>query len=107
MRGKYRWGSGGNGNIGEFIKGTTNLDASAYFNVTPQLKLTVEAINITDEPIVQYADKGGRADDDEHQQRSDNPVRSDDALLGDRASRRRTDPRVGPAVSSRTKLPMK
>lgn len=57
MRSKYRWGSGGNGNIGEYIKGTVNFDASAYFNVTPRLQITVEAINIGDEPIVQYADK--------------------------------------------------
>lgn len=60
VRGKYRWGSGGNGNIGEFIKGTANFDASAYFNVTPDLKLTVEAINISDQPIVQYADRDAK-----------------------------------------------
>jgi len=55
-RSRYRWGDGGNGNIGEYIKGTTNLDASAYVNLTPRFKLTLDVINITDEPIVQYAD---------------------------------------------------
>ncbi|MFC3581907.1 TonB-dependent receptor [Sphingomonas hylomeconis] len=60
MRSKYRWGSGGNGNIGEYIKGTTNFDASAYVNVTPQLQLTLEAINIGNEPLVQYADKDAK-----------------------------------------------
>ncbi|MBB5684864.1 TonB-dependent receptor [Sphingobium boeckii] len=57
VRSKYRWGSGGNGNIGEYIKGTANFDASAYFNVTPRFQITLEAINIGNEPIVQSADK--------------------------------------------------
>ncbi|QDX26937.1 TonB-dependent receptor [Sphingomonas suaedae] len=57
IRGKYRVGTGGNGNIGEFFPSTQNYDASAYFNLTPRLKLTVEAINITDQQIVQYADR--------------------------------------------------
>lgn len=57
MRDKYRSGSGGNGNVGEYFKATTNFDASAYVNVTDRLKVTVEAINITDQPMVQYADK--------------------------------------------------
>lgn len=60
MRSKYRSGSGGNGNIGEYIKGTTNFDASAYVKVTSQLQLTLEAINIGNEPIVQYADKDAK-----------------------------------------------
>ena len=55
-RSRYRWGSGGNGNIGEYISATNNFDASAYYNVGPRLKLVVEAINFTDEPIVQSAD---------------------------------------------------
>ncbi len=55
-RSRYRWGNGGNGNIGEYIKGSTNVDASAYVNLTRQFKLTLDVINITDEPIVQYAD---------------------------------------------------
>jgi TonB-dependent receptor len=60
MRSKYRWGSGGNGNIGEYIKGTINFDASAYVNVTPQFQLTLEGINLGNEPIVQYADKDAK-----------------------------------------------
>lgn len=55
-RSRYLWGSGGNGNIGEYIKGSANFDASAYLNLTPRFKVMVEAINITDQPIVQYAD---------------------------------------------------
>lgn len=60
VRNKYRSGSGGNGNIGEFIDDTANFDASAYVNVTPRLRLTVEGINISDQPIVQYADKDAK-----------------------------------------------
>lgn len=60
LRDKYRRGSGGNGNIGEYFEPQTNLDASAYFNLTPALKLTLEALNISDEPIVQYADKDAK-----------------------------------------------
>lgn len=59
-RDHYRRGSGGNGNVGEYFNATTNFDASAYVNVTPALKLTVEAINISDQPIVQYADRDAK-----------------------------------------------
>lgn len=55
-RSRYRWGDGGNGNIGEYIQGSANFDASAYLNLTRQLKVTLEAINLTDQSIVQYAD---------------------------------------------------
>jgi TonB-dependent receptor len=55
-RSRYRWGDGGNGNIGEYIQGSANVDASAYLNLTPRFKVMVEAINLTDQPIVQYAD---------------------------------------------------
>lgn len=30
--------------IGEYIKGSANFDASAYLNLTPRFKVTVEAI---------------------------------------------------------------
>jgi outer membrane receptor protein involved in Fe transport len=56
-RDKYRRGSGGNGNIGEYFKVQTNFDASAYFNLTQNLKLTLKALNISNQPIIQYADK--------------------------------------------------
>ena len=59
-RSRYRGGSGGNGNIGEFYTPQTNYDASAYFNVTPQLKLTLEALNISNQRIIQYADRDAR-----------------------------------------------
>ncbi len=59
-RSRYRGGSGGNGNIGEFFAPQTNFDASAYFNLTEQLKFTLEALNISDQRIVQYADRDAR-----------------------------------------------
>jgi len=55
-RSRYRWGDGGNGNIGEYIQGSANFDASAYLNLTRQFKVTLEAINISNQSIVQYAD---------------------------------------------------
>ncbi|HQS96365.1 TonB-dependent receptor [Novosphingobium sp. 17-62-19] len=60
MRSKYRRGSGGNGNIGEYFTPTTNIDASAYVNVNENLRLTLEAVNITDQNIIQYADKDAK-----------------------------------------------
>lgn len=55
-RSRYRKGNGGNGNIGEFFDPSTVFDATAYYNVTPALQLRVEALNLTDERIIQYAD---------------------------------------------------
>lgn len=55
-RSRYRVGDGGNGNIGGYILGATYFDAQAYYDVTPNLKLTLEAINLTDEPIIQTTD---------------------------------------------------
>jgi iron complex outermembrane receptor protein len=59
-RSNYRIAAGGSGNIGEWMKGTNNFDASAYFNIGDKIKLIAEAINITDEPIVQYTDRDAR-----------------------------------------------
>jgi len=55
-RDRYRKGNGGNNNIGEYFAPSTVLDATAYFNVTPRIQLRVEALNLTDEPILHYAD---------------------------------------------------
>lgn len=59
-RSRYRKGDGGNGNIGEFFDPSTVFDATAYYNVTPALQLRVEALNLTDERIIQYADTDAR-----------------------------------------------
>lgn len=55
-RSRYRNGNGGNNNIGEFFAPSTVFDATAYFNVTPAVQLRVEALNLTNEPVMQYAD---------------------------------------------------
>ncbi|MBU2340412.1 MAG: TonB-dependent receptor [Alphaproteobacteria bacterium] len=59
-RSRYRKGDGGNGNIGEYFSPSTVVDATAYYNVTPRLQLRVEALNLTDERIIQYADGDAR-----------------------------------------------
>lgn len=59
-RSRYRNGNGGNGNIGEYFAPTTFVDATAYYNVTPRFQLRVEALNLTDESILQYADTDAR-----------------------------------------------
>jgi TonB-dependent receptor len=56
-RSKYLVGAGGNGNLGEGMKPTNNVDFAAHYNVNDQLKLVVEGINLTNQPITQYADK--------------------------------------------------
>lgn len=55
-RDKYRDGIGGNGNVGAGYQESLNMDAAAHYFVTPDLKLVVEGINLTDEPIDQYTD---------------------------------------------------
>ena len=60
-RSQYLIGNGGLsangiGNIGDFIRGTNNVDFQGHFNITPKIRLVVEGINITNEPIVQSAD---------------------------------------------------
>lgn len=56
-RSKYLVGAGGNGNLGEGMKPTNNVDFAAHYNVNDQLKLVVEGINLTNQPITQYADR--------------------------------------------------
>jgi TonB-dependent receptor len=55
-RDDYLDGIGGNGNIGSGYHATNNIDAAAHWNVTPELKLVVEGINLTDQAINQYTD---------------------------------------------------
>jgi iron complex outermembrane receptor protein len=55
-RSRYLDGTGGDGNIGEFVGATSNVDAQAHYNLSPRLKLIVEGINLTDQPIIQYTD---------------------------------------------------
>ncbi|EJL22134.1 TonB-dependent receptor [Caulobacter sp. AP07] len=55
-RDKYLTGSGGNGNIGDGVKATHNLDFAAHYNLMPRLKLTLEGVNLTDEHTIQYTD---------------------------------------------------
>lgn len=40
-----------NGHDVSFVNASTNIDFSASYNVTPKLKLTVEAANLTDQPL--------------------------------------------------------
>lgn len=42
-------------NSGEGIKGTNNVDFQAHYNIRPGIRLIVEGINITNEPIQQFA----------------------------------------------------
>jgi TonB-dependent receptor len=55
-RGKYLSGAGGNGNIGEGYEATNNVDFSAHYNFSKNLKVTLEGLNITNQHIVQYTD---------------------------------------------------
>jgi len=55
-RSRYLDGASGNGNIGDFINSSNNVDMQAHYNITPDLKLVFEGINLTDQPIVQYVD---------------------------------------------------
>ena len=52
----YLTGIGGNGNIGDGIKATNNIDFSAHYNVMPRLKLTLEGINLSNQHTIQYTD---------------------------------------------------
>ena len=55
-RSKYLLNAGGGGNIGDGIKATNNIDFQAHYNVTPGIRFVVEGINLTNEPIQQFAD---------------------------------------------------
>jgi len=55
-RSRYLDGASGNGNIGDVVNSTNNVDLQAHYNVTDNLKLVVEGINLIDQPITQYVD---------------------------------------------------
>jgi TonB-dependent receptor len=55
-RSRYLTGAGSNGNIGEGIEPTDNIDFAAHYNLFDNLKLVVEGINLTNQPIIQYTD---------------------------------------------------
>jgi iron complex outermembrane receptor protein len=55
-RSRYLDGASGSGNIGEFVNSSNNVDMQAHYNLTPDLKLVFEGLNLTDQPIVQYVD---------------------------------------------------
>ncbi|MDR3528131.1 MAG: TonB-dependent receptor [Rhizomicrobium sp.] len=55
-RGKYCDGAGTYGNIGGFFEATSNVDFAVHYRLSDHLKATVEGINMTDQPIIQYTD---------------------------------------------------
>jgi iron complex outermembrane receptor protein len=55
-RSKYLSGTGGDGNIGDIIAATGNVDFAARYRLSQHVKLVVEGVNLTDQPITQYAD---------------------------------------------------
>jgi iron complex outermembrane receptor protein len=59
-RDQYLIGAGGNGNIGEGIEATNNVDFAGHYNLTSHLKATLEGVNLTDQHIVQYTDVTAR-----------------------------------------------
>ena len=48
--------AGANGNIGEGYEATNNVDFTAHYNITKNLKATLEGLNLTDQHIVQFTD---------------------------------------------------
>ena len=55
-RGTYLDSIGSGGNIGEGYKATHNVDFASHYNITPSIKATLEAINLTNQHIVQFTD---------------------------------------------------
>jgi len=58
-RDKYLDGNGTAGNVGDFIKATNNVDFSAHYNLSHNLKLVAEGINLTNQHIIQYSNGFG------------------------------------------------
>jgi hypothetical protein len=44
-------------NSGDGYRGTNNVDFQAHYNVRPRMRLVVEAINLTNQPIIQSVDQ--------------------------------------------------
>ncbi len=55
-RSRYLTDGGSGGNIGSGIEPTDNVDFAAHYNLSDNLKLVVEGINLTNQPIIQYTD---------------------------------------------------
>lgn len=59
-RGGYRSGAGANGNIGEYFEATSNIDFALHYRLSEHFKVTLEGINMTDQPIIQYTDAAAK-----------------------------------------------
>jgi len=57
---------GGNGNSEEGINSTTNIDASIGYSITDSIKLSLEAVNLTDEYNDRYVDATDRVSNYRH-----------------------------------------
>lgn len=55
-RSDYLINAGSNGNIGEGMGATTNIDFAAHYNLGNHITLVVEGINLTNQAITQWAD---------------------------------------------------
>ena len=55
-RSRYLDAASGNGNIGDVVNSTNNIDMEAHYNITDDLKLVFEGLNLTDQSITQYVD---------------------------------------------------
>lgn len=55
-RSRYLTDGGSGGNIGTGIEPTNNIDFAGHYNLNDNLKLVVEGINLTNQPIIQYTD---------------------------------------------------
>ena len=55
-RGQYLDNAGANGNLGEGYEATNNVDFTAHYNITKNLKATLEGLNLTNQHIVQFTD---------------------------------------------------
>lgn len=54
-RSKYYTGLGTVGNVGDWVAATHNIDFQAHVNLTPRIRLIAEGINLTNQPIEQFA----------------------------------------------------
>ncbi len=55
-RSGYLDSAGGNGSIGTGYLASNNIDLAAHYNTTGGLRIVLEGVNLTDEPITQYSD---------------------------------------------------
>lgn len=55
-RSGYLDSAGSNGSIGTGYKASNNIDLAAHYNTAGGLRIVLEGVNLTDEPITQYSD---------------------------------------------------